>query len=74
MALFDPHKRAAEIDWWRHWFELLGGEDGFIAQRRDDLRDRTEFFPQALQETGLGLDLGCGLVSIFEFTANFTAN
>lgn len=62
-----PEKRAAEIDWWRGYLASLG-VDRFMRVRFDDWKWKTRFFPELREEEGRGLDLACGLVSIFEFS------
>ena len=60
-------KQVGEVSFWRRLHDTLG-HDGFMAQRRADYHGRTGWFPGLTDETGRGIDYGCGLVSIFEFS------
>jgi hypothetical protein len=60
-------QQTGEIGFWRDLY-VTSGHEGFLNIRRGDLLGRTEFFPELLAETGYGLDYGCGLISMFEFS------
>jgi SAM-dependent methyltransferase len=63
----DTHAQA-EVGYWKHDFEYHGGVKGYMAERVLILPHHLEFFGQyLLAEKGPGLDVGTGLVSIFEF-------
>lgn len=60
-------KQYAEVDFWRGFHGSLGHE-AFVRVRMKDFDDKTRFFPGIHEEVGVGLDLACGLISIFEFS------
>jgi SAM-dependent methyltransferase len=45
-----------------------GGVDGYMKYRGGGYAYRIEKYPELDNETGLGLDYGCGMVSVFEFS------
>jgi SAM-dependent methyltransferase len=59
-------KQEAEVAFWRGLF-YARGRDGFLVLREEDL-GRLAFCPEMWAEEGRGLDYGCGLVSVFEFS------
>lgn len=61
-------RQVGEVRFWRDLYDRLGGQRGFIDERRRGLDGVLEWFPELVAETGWGLDLGCGPVSLFEFT------
>ena len=61
-------QQEAELDFWKNLYLDLG-EKGFRELRQEDYETKTTMFEEHLcTEHGLGLDLGCGPVSIFEFS------
>lgn len=61
------YQQEQEIIFWKDLLEQKGLA-GFLDIRKSDLANKTEFCPEIHEETGLGLDYGCGLVSMFEFS------
>jgi hypothetical protein len=59
-------KQIAEVAFWRGLF-ITEGREAFLGVRKNDLA-RLAFCPEIWSERGHGLDYGCGLVSMFEFT------
>lgn len=57
-------KQIAEIGFWQGLTQDL---NRFRLIRIADLKEKTKFFPTLFEETGRGLDLGCGPESIFEY-------
>jgi SAM-dependent methyltransferase len=56
-----------ELEYWKRDFEIFGGEEGYVNARPTGLPHHLEFFGNyLLAETGPGLDVGPGLVSVFE--------
>jgi SAM-dependent methyltransferase len=50
---------------------MSNGEEKFLNIRKDDWAYKTtHFHPEIDKETGLGIDIGCGLISVFEFCDN----
>lgn len=72
-------QQQIEVNFWRGLFNQLG-EAGFLELRKKDFEEKTKYFKASKDplddalgydlkaEKGNGLDLGCGLVSIFEFS------
>lgn len=58
-------QQAAELSFWRDLYRQLGHE-GFLAQRVRDRERALSYLPGLVEEQGRGLDMGCGLWSIFE--------
>lgn len=56
-------KLQAELDWWIN----LNSKTDFVSIRHADYLDKTGYFPELATQGGLGLDLGCGPYSIWEF-------
>lgn len=54
-----------ELYFWRT--QIAQGQEGFLEQRRDDWLDHLAHFPD-LSGTGRILEVGTGLVSVFEFS------
>lgn len=63
-------QRQAEITFWRGEFERRGGEEGYRAARAKNLAEYATFLPEIYEERGVGLDLGCGLISVLEELQN----
>lgn len=61
----NSHARE-EIGFWKSLYAGLG-EEGFAKLRTHDANEKTKFFPQVWEEKGKGIDVGCGLQSIFAF-------
>ena len=60
-------KQKVELAFWKGEIERLGKE-GFLKVRKADWTEKTKHFQPALdKEIGDGLDLGCGLMTIFEY-------
>jgi glycosyltransferase involved in cell wall biosynthesis len=60
-------KAPAELAFWRGLLER-DGREAFLARRAEDLGGVLAWFPELADESGHGLDYGCGLVSMFEFS------
>jgi SAM-dependent methyltransferase len=61
------YQQEQEIIFWKDLFDR-SGVAGFLDIRRSDLANKLEFCPEIFEEKGLGLNYGCGLVSMFEFS------
>lgn len=55
-----------EVRFWENLRKEKG--DGFEAFRLAELQDKTEHFPSFSTQTGFGLDLGSGLLSVLELS------
>lgn len=58
--------QEVELRFWRGEYALEGNRESWILHRMRDLRNYSEFVPEIHRETVNGLDLACGLISIFE--------
>lgn len=61
-------KQQAEVQFWTNLYKELGNE-GFNELRRKDYQEKTKHFKGLEEETGVGIDMGCGLKSIFEHSS-----
>ena len=59
-------KSMHEINWWRDFYKK--NRDRFYGIRLDDFIRTSRFFPEIKDEVGTGLDYGCGLLSMLEFS------
>src|SRR5574343_266919 len=57
------NKQKNELDFWK-W--LLSTKDNYKDFRYTDGVDKMKYFTDLRNRDGVGLDLGCGLVSVFE--------
>jgi len=57
-------QQVAELAFWRELVELHG--EYYVAFRASEYHDKTHRFPSFLAQQGLGADIGCGCVSVFE--------
>lgn len=69
---FQPHRRQmdkyqAELSHWQHRFAEFATAADYLAEREANYEWHAMRFPEIEAETGLGLDVGCGLVSHLEF-------
>jgi len=60
-------KEEAELQFWIDWFNSYD-EAGYRESRMNCYNRVLSYLPELKDEPGLGLDLGCGLVSMFENT------
>lgn len=60
-------KEHAELQFWIDWFNSYD-EAGYRESRMKAYRRAVSYLPNLEDETGRGLDLGCGLLSMFENT------
>ena len=58
--------QVAELQFWRNTFHSYPTEEAYCAARRHNLKEYSAFVPEIYQESGNGLDLACGLVSVFD--------
>lgn len=58
-------KAELEFNWWKNYYKE---QADFKAIRKQDWEDRSSFLRGIKEETGLGLDYGCGLLSMLEFS------
>ena len=66
-------REQAELQFWLDWFNTYD-EVGYRESRHKAYERTVSYLPQLAEETGLGLDLGCGLMSMFEGSGlNITA-
>jgi SAM-dependent methyltransferase len=63
-------QRSAELEYWRNEFKRLSPLQVFLNLRQADLAGEAAHMPGIYQETGYGIDLGCGIVSVLEFLPN----
>lgn len=62
------NQQIEEINFWKNLYNSLG-QEGFLALRKADYLEKTKYFRESLEaETGKGLDVGCGMLSILEFS------
>jgi len=61
-------KFAAELDYWSTSFHSYGSVEAYLARRQKAYECLCRMLPPFKYQKGMGLDLGCGLVSIFEFS------
>ncbi len=64
-------KQVAELAFWKDLYNKSGGRTGFREVRKQDYANKTKYFPELeyVREKDVGLDLGCGMISIFEFSS-----
>lgn len=62
-----PPKEREELSFWTNGFHT-NGTDGFRNGRRGTYQRTIRFLPELANEQGYGLDMGCGLISMFEET------
>lgn len=60
-------KQLAEVWFWQDLYGKLGKEQ-FEERRNNDYKQKTAKFKGLHQEIDIGLDLGCGMLSIFEYS------
>jgi len=60
-------QQSAELNFWRELYTQIG-QERFLEMRRADLHEFFARFPSLSFEQGHGLEIGCGLVSPFEFS------
>jgi SAM-dependent methyltransferase len=61
-------KQIAELAWWEGAYQRLGFEKFKLWMKENWEEYSTIFSPELLLETGIGLDLGSGPFSVFEFS------
>jgi SAM-dependent methyltransferase len=61
-------KQYAELDFWRNLLHQHGNSQSFIKFRTSEYQDKIIHFPkfEELTKGKKGIDLGCGLVSVFD--------
>ncbi len=57
-------QQVAELAFWRELVGLHG--EYYVAFRASEYHDKTHRFPSFLAQEGIGIDIGCGCVSVFE--------
>ncbi len=57
-------QRTAEFEFWKGEFAKYPSPELYVAQRKSELQ--SYLVPEILQETGEGIEIGCGLVSVLE--------
>lgn len=63
----NSHQKS-ELNYWQYKKDELGGKEAYLKYRSTGYAYRIEQFPEFESETGKGLDLGCGMVSVFEWS------
>jgi len=58
--------QEAELQFWRNTFRSYPTAEAYVGVRQNDFKEYRAFVPEILHESGNGLDLACGLVSVFE--------
>lgn len=61
-------KERSELDFWESWVKSHNTWQDYLETRQANYNNFKWFFPEIEKETGFGLDVGCGLVSIFHNT------
>lgn len=61
-------KQRHELAYWADRIDRCGGWGKFLEYRAGGYEYRIEQFPEFKEEIGKGLDLGCGLLSVFEWS------
>jgi SAM-dependent methyltransferase len=61
-------KQHEELNFWKDLLQKEG-KTGFLTHRKRDFEEKTQYFTGLHNEQGIGLDLGSGLLSIFEFSS-----
>lgn len=62
------YQEEQEIGFWKDLYNSMGLEK-FLYLRHGDLIGKTAYFPEVFDEQGQGLDYGCGMISMFEFSS-----
>lgn len=61
---------STEVGFWNGLFDSVGSK-GFLEWRERDWKEKTDYFqPELNMEIGSGVDVGSGMISIFEFRKN----
>lgn len=61
-------QQQAELAFWTDLVQRVGPEY-YYAYRCAEYYDKTRHFPSFLAQEGLGLDFGCGCISVFELSS-----
>jgi SAM-dependent methyltransferase len=63
-------KEASELTYWKHRLAVEHNNDidDYLKGRYANYLNFSHFFPEINSQTGWGIDVGCGLISIFENT------
>lgn len=56
-------QRDQELKFWQNYFTEVGDPQKYIEKRAGEYEFKTGRFPGFKEQAGIGLDLGCGLVS-----------
>ena len=59
-------KSERELNWWKQYYHM--NKERFYDIRNKDWEDRSYYLQEIKGETGIGLDYGCGLLSMLEFS------
>jgi SAM-dependent methyltransferase len=62
-------QQNAELDFWRDLVAAHG--EYYIAYRAAEYYDKTKYWPSWKDQTGGGLEVGCGCVSVYECSPKF---
>lgn len=55
-------KQKNEIDFWK-W--LYSTKDNYLEFRKEDAKEKMKYFDDLVNRGGIGIDVGCGLISVF---------
>jgi len=55
-------KQQNELDFWK-W--LYSTKDNYLAFRKEDSKEKMKYFDDLVGKDGIGIDVGCGLISVF---------
>lgn len=61
------NKQKNELDFWK-W--LYQDKDNYIEFRKQDAKEKMKYFKDLVDRDGIGVDVGCGLISVFHGMEN----
>lgn len=61
------NKQRHELDFWK-W--LYTEKDNYLEFRKQDAKEKMKYFKDLVDRDGIGVDVGCGLISLFHGTEN----
>ena len=61
------NKQENELNYWR-W--LYSTKQDYIEFRKNDAKEKMKYFSDLIDRDGIGIDVGCGLISVFHGMKN----